>query len=88
MNGTLGAGQPAPTTTLLSAVASVDVSIGDTNPVTVAPIFAGLAPTFVDLYQVNVIVPPNLTAKTYPVRVVASKVNPSNAQPLAVKNVP
>jgi len=39
--------------------------------VSVTPSFAGLAPGFVGLYQVNLAVP-NLPAQTYPLRVVTS----------------
>jgi uncharacterized protein (TIGR03437 family) len=49
-------GQQAPDSPLFSTVATATVTIGGVNaPVT----FAGLAPTFVALYQVNVLVPSN-----------------------------
>jgi uncharacterized protein (TIGR03437 family) len=64
------------------------VDLGDTNPVTVIPGFAGLAPGFVDVYQVNVTIPVTLPSKTYPLRVTA-KGNPSNPQNVQVqKNLP
>lgn len=88
VNGSVAAGQPSPSSPLLSATATVEVDLGDTNPVTVIPGFAGLAPGFVDVYQVNVTIPVTLPSKTYPLRVTA-KGNPSNPQNVQVqKNLP
>jgi uncharacterized protein (TIGR03437 family) len=51
-------GSPAPSSPLSNAVSPTSVSIGG---ITVAPMFAGLTPGFVGLYQVNVGIPAGVT---------------------------
>jgi uncharacterized protein (TIGR03437 family) len=53
------AGMAAPATTLSTTVRPVTVTIGGRSAVVQ---FAGLAPGFVGLYQVNAVVPEGLTA--------------------------
>jgi len=55
-------GSPAPATTLSNTTNTIQASIGG-NAATVG--FAGLAPGYAGLYQVNLIVPSNLTADDY-----------------------
>ena len=62
-------------------LAPVVVQIGTAQ---VTPDFAGLTPGFVGLYQVNVVVPQNLTAKTYPLQVMV-KGNISNSLNIPVQ---
>ncbi len=66
VTGTITAGQ-APASAM-AARASVNVQIG-THSVT--PLYAGLAPGFVGLYQVNLRLPENLADGVHPLRVVA-----------------
>jgi len=81
VDGPLAAGQPAPSDHLLNVLAPVMVQIGVTQ---VKPDFAGLTPGFVGLYQVNFVVPQNLTAKTYPLQVMV-KGNMSNSLNIPVQ---
>jgi uncharacterized protein (TIGR03437 family) len=81
VDGKLAAGQAAPSTPLLHVLAPVVVQIGTAQ---VAPDFAGLAPGYVGLYQVNVLVPQNLAAKTYPLQVMV-KGNVSNSLNIPVQ---
>lgn len=62
----LGAGQLTPVGTLIEAAASVTVEIGQT---VLQPLFAGLAPGLVGLYQVNVRVPTGTRPGEYVLRV-------------------
>jgi uncharacterized protein (TIGR03437 family) len=84
VDGSVPPGMPSPSSPLLNATALIAVDIGDTNPISVKPIFAGLAPGFVDVYQVNVTIPPNLSTKTYPIRV-SAKGSTSNPQAIPVQ---
>jgi uncharacterized protein (TIGR03437 family) len=81
VNGILAAGQAAPASPLLRVLAPVVVQIGTTQ---ITPDFAGLTPGFVGVYQVNVVVPQNLPAKTYPLQV-SIKGNTSNSQNIQVQ---
>uniref|UniRef100_Q01ZC1 Metallophosphoesterase n=1 Tax=Solibacter usitatus (strain Ellin6076) TaxID=234267 RepID=Q01ZC1_SOLUE len=81
VDGKLAAGQAAPSTPLLHVLAPVLVQIGTAQ---VSPDFAGLAPGFVGLYQVNVAVPQDLAAKTYPLQVMV-KGNLSNSLNIPVQ---
>jgi uncharacterized protein (TIGR03437 family) len=63
----LNAGQPAPGP--LAVRYEVEVRLGDLG---LRPTFAGLAPGFVGLYQVNVPLPPTLPPGAYPLRIVAA----------------
>lgn len=82
VDGPIVAGQPAPRSPLLRVRAPVEVRVGNT---TVTPSFAGLAPDFAGLYQVNVQIPPSLTGGTHSLRVVAGGVS-SNSVSLAVRS--
>jgi len=59
-------GDPAPSSPLAMCSASATVTIGTTA---VTPGFCGLAPGFAGLYQLNVPVPSNLAAGSYPITV-------------------
>ncbi len=57
-------GQAAPSTAPLQSISNVNVIFGggfNGSSVTAKPAFAGLTPTLVGLYQVNVVVPANVT---------------------------
>jgi uncharacterized protein (TIGR03437 family) len=81
VNGSITEGQPAPSTPPLSTMAVVQVQLGGA-PVT--PSFAGLAPGFAGLYQVNFQVP-QLASGTYSMALTAGSAT-SNALPLLVSN--
>ncbi len=66
VNATVHAGDPAPTNPLAAATAKVTATVGG-QPATVQ--FAGLAPGYAGLAQVNLVVPP-LATGTYPVTIV------------------
>jgi len=51
-------GSPAPLLPLSNVISQTTVNIGG---IAVAPMFAGLTPSFVGLYQVNVGIPPGVT---------------------------
>jgi uncharacterized protein (TIGR03437 family) len=70
VNGNIGTGQPAPAGPArdLEVLNPVQVDVGDRI---VTPLFAGLTPNFVGLYQVNVTMPRDLTTAVYPLRVVS-----------------
>ena len=74
-------GVPASTTSLVYAQASNSASIGNL-PATVS--FAGLAPGFVGLVQMNIVVPTGLAPGTYPLSVTIDG-QTSNAAPITVK---
>ena len=74
-------GVPASTTTLTYATSTVFATIGGT-PATVS--FAGLAPGFIGLVQLNIIVPAGLAPGTYPLAVTIDG-QTSNAAPISVK---
>ena len=80
VNGEIAAGQAAPLSPLLTARAPVVAQLGGIN---VAPSFAGLAPGFVGLYQVNIQVPVNLSSGAQTLRIMANGV-PSNAHSILV----
>jgi uncharacterized protein (TIGR03437 family) len=67
VDGKIGAGQAAPLSPLLRVLAPVEVQTGATVPIT--PSFAGFAPGFVGVYQVNVAFPQDLPAIAYLLRV-------------------
>jgi uncharacterized protein (TIGR03437 family) len=71
----LEAGQPSPRSPLARVTIPVTAEVGG---ISVVPDFAGLAPDFVGLYQVNVKVPPVLLPGVYPVRLLTHG-NISNA---------
>ena len=79
VNPAIGSGQPAPGAPFAQVIAPVRVQVGG---VSVTPSFAGLAPGFVGLYQVNLAVP-NLPSQTYPLRVVTPS-SQSNAMSIPV----
>jgi uncharacterized protein (TIGR03437 family) len=83
VDGKIGAGQAAPSSPLLRVLAPVQVQIGATSPIT--PDFAGLAPGFVGVYQVNVRIPQDLPATTYLLRV-SEKGIASNSQIIQVQS--
>jgi uncharacterized protein (TIGR03437 family) len=66
VDGAIRAGDAAPTTTLLRAHGPVEVQLGAAR---FEPLFAGLAPGFVGLYQVNLVVP-RLASTVYSLRIV------------------
>jgi uncharacterized protein (TIGR03437 family) len=74
-------GVPAPTTSLVYVQASNSATIGN-QPATVS--FAGLAPGFVGLVQMNIVVPTGLAPGTYPLSVTIDG-QTSNAAPISVK---
>ncbi|MBI3472895.1 MAG: metallophosphoesterase [Candidatus Solibacter usitatus] len=81
VSGPIAAGEPAPVSPLLTTRAPVEVQIGSTS---VSPFFAGLSPGSVGLYQVNVVLPANLPAGDYQIRVAARGAS-SNAVTLPVR---
>jgi uncharacterized protein (TIGR03437 family) len=66
VDGEIGTGQPAPFSPLLRVTAPIEVQLGD---IALTPFFAGLTPGLVGVYQVNVMVPPDLLSKVYGLRV-------------------
>jgi len=77
VNGSIAAGQPAPTTQLMTVVAPVEVEIGG---VPVTPQFAGLAPGFAGLYQINFQLPATIAAARHSLQVVARGVRSNSVQ--------
>lgn len=75
--GTIGAGEAAPTSPLAPTRATVKATIAG---VEVTPTFAGLAPGFAGLYQVDIQVPPNIRAGLWPLKVVVSGTESNQAQ--------
>lgn len=84
VNGQISAGQPAPLSPLLTVRAPVDVEIGGEL---VMSLFAGLAPGFAGLYQVNLEVPQELASGAYSFRIVA-KGRSSNTVRVSVRAAP
>jgi uncharacterized protein (TIGR03437 family) len=74
-------GVPASTTSLVYVQAGNSATIGN-QPATVS--FAGLAPGFVGLVQMNIVVPAGLAPGTYPLSVTIDG-QTSNAAPITVK---
>jgi uncharacterized protein (TIGR03437 family) len=74
-------GVPAPTTSLVNMTAAYSAQIG-TAPAQVT--FAGLAPGFIGLVQMNIVVPPTLTPGTYSLTVTVGG-ETSNSATIAVK---
>jgi uncharacterized protein (TIGR03437 family) len=63
-------GDPAPSSEPLARTTNqVQVVIGSgvAGPITATPIYAGLAPTYAGLYQINVLIPPNSPTGNIPV---------------------
>ncbi len=81
LNGEIAAGEAAPFAPLLTARGPVEAQVGG---VSAPAAFAGLAPGFAGLYQVNVEIPRQLPTGTYGLRIVAQGVG-SNMVNLAVK---
>ncbi len=75
VRGDISAGEGAPSRPLPTA-ASVNVRIGNR---VVQPSFAGLAPGFSGLYQVNLTVPPDMAPGSYPLRVVTAGISSQSA---------
>lgn len=75
--GTVNTGEAAPTSPLAPCRATVRVSIAG---VEVTPSFAGLAPGFAGLYQVDVQVPAGLRAGLWPLRVNVSGTDSNQAE--------
>jgi uncharacterized protein (TIGR03437 family) len=75
--GTVGTGEAAPTSPAAPCQATVRVSLAG---VEVIPTFAGLAPGFAGLYQVNIQVPPSLRAGIWPLKVTVSGTDSNQAQ--------
>jgi adhesin/invasin len=71
----VASGAAAPLDSVSTATASVTATVGG-QPATV--IFAGLAPGFAGLYQVNLIVP-QLAPGSYPVQIAAGSVTSNQA---------
>ncbi len=66
VNQTIASGAIAPTTNPAQTITSPTVTVGGKN----APVsFSGLAPGFVGLYQINIVVPAGLTAGPQPVQI-------------------
>ena len=65
VDGAIATGQAAPTSPLLAVHSPVEVLV---DSLAVTPVFAGLAPGFVGLYQINVVLPQDLTSKVYSLR--------------------
>jgi len=82
VNGGINAGDAAPSSPLLTTVAPVQVQLGTGAPI--PSTFAGLAPGFVGLYQVNFQVP-QLASGTYALTVLAGSAT-SNPLPLTIAN--
>jgi uncharacterized protein (TIGR03437 family) len=82
VNGAIGVGQAAPPAPLYTTRAPVLVRIGE---VVVTPNFAGLAPGFAGLYQVNFQIPQSLSDGTYSLTVVTGGAS-SNAVSLPVRS--
>lgn len=80
VNGQINCGQAAPASPPLTVTAQVQVEIGSGSRL--SPEFAGLAPGFVGLYQVNVQVP-QLAGGPHTLRIIAAG-SSSNAVSLAV----
>ena len=83
VGGGVNAGNPAPSPAISTADA-VQVLIGG---IVVQPSFAGLAPGFAGLYEVNLTVPPGLDGGNYPLQVVVGGVK-SGASTLSVAPEP
>ena len=81
VSGDITAGQAAPFSPLLLVRAPVEARIGGLS---VTPSFAGLAPGFVGLYQVNLKIPEELSSGAYPLRILSRGVS-SNAVNLPVR---
>ncbi len=80
VNGSIAAGQPAPSPPLATRV-PVQAQLGTTS---LTPTFAGLAPGFVGLYQVNLQVPTGLSSGAYKLQLVATGTS-SNPVNLSVR---
>jgi uncharacterized protein (TIGR03437 family) len=80
VNGPAAAGEPAPLARLLTVRAAIEVQVGNER---MRPMFAGLAPGFVGLYQINVTLPAGLGSGSHPLRVLAGGVT-SNTVSLPV----
>ena len=76
------AGSPAPLTSLVNTVNPVSVTIGG---IPAQMLFAGLAPGFVGLYQVNVVVPAGVTPSSAVPLVITTAGQSSPGAPIAVK---
>jgi len=70
VHGNIHAGDTAPSAPALVASHQVQVQIGGK---TITPAFAGLTPSFIGLYQVNVVVPSDVPAGPVSLRVLAEK---------------
>ncbi len=68
VDGSIAAGEAAPSSPLAQAVAPVEVQIGDRS---VKPFFAGLTPGFAGVYQVNVVTPADLAPQVCLLRISA-----------------
>ena len=80
VNGQIAPGQAAPSSPPLTVRVQVEAQLGDHS---IRPSFAGLAPGFAGLYQVNFQIPPAMAGGTYPLRIVAGE-SSSNAVSVAV----
>jgi uncharacterized protein (TIGR03437 family) len=81
VNPPVADGAPTPSATLVSATSSYSATIGS---MTAQVQFAGLAPFFVGLVQVNVVVPSGLATGSYPLKVTIAG-DTSNAGTISVK---
>lgn len=75
--GTIGPGEAAPTSPPAPCRATVRVSLAG---VEVIPTFAGLAPGFAGLYQVDIQVPSSIRAGLWPLKVIVSGADSNQAQ--------
>lgn len=82
VDGAIPTGGLAPASPLLRVFAPIEVQLGE---ISVNPLFAGLTPGFVGLYQVNVVVPPNVASRVYPLRV-SARGNLSNSMSVPVQS--
>ncbi len=65
VNGAVALGQATPSTQLFSTASPVEVKVG---ALSLTPIFAGLAPGYVGLYQVVVQMPADMRSGSYPLQ--------------------
>ena len=85
VDGSVPPGMPSPSSPLLNATASIAVDIGDTNPVSVKPTFAGLAPGFIGVYQINATLPQSSPTGTVSLRLQNDALAASNTVTIPIE---